>query len=400
VSRSVGVGRHLGEPVRRYFPVPSEAGWRSYDDKVITRAYGFLDDVPDVIKPPRAVNIFELSGFPRWETVASNILGYFLDPNERHGWGSIFVDALVSLVDCAPLAGASSRALSRVPAGSREWIVATEESTSDRKRIDIYLTNRALGVAIIVENKLDAALVNPLESYVAHAAREFENVVCIVLAPARRALRNEDAALDQWLSAAITYDDLFDAVAPALAAIGDASDPRSADLYRQFVENTSERRQTMDAQAEAQALEPFWDAIRGRESEFVNFFVALGEVNSLLKERAHRLRDLIASGLVDVGLADEPFVVAGNDRTWGRQTGAVAVVYVGFPLANGCTIELLLGFVPDQRRYGLTVKAYRTSAGPNHLLPGFDHISLGLEYDAPDADVAARFIELARSVAP
>jgi len=93
----------------------------------------------------RPVNIFQIAGFPRRETVASNVLAYFLTADERHGLENLFVDSLLGLLDgCALLGryGATGGVLvAESPLGSGNWTVGTEVGTDERNRIDILLTN-------------------------------------------------------------------------------------------------------------------------------------------------------------------------------------------------------------------------------------------------------------------
>ena len=49
---------------------------------------GLLDALTD--KPKHKKNIFDIAGFPRWETVNSNILAFFLDQTEEHNCKSLF----------------------------------------------------------------------------------------------------------------------------------------------------------------------------------------------------------------------------------------------------------------------------------------------------------------------
>lgn len=152
----------------------------------------------------------------------------------------------------------------------------------------------------------------------------------------------------------------------------------------------------MDAAAESQSLEQFWGAIKGREDGFVEFFHALERANRMLKRRAEGLRAEILGRLEPLGVVKHSFVSAGYDHRWGLYEARVAVVYVGFRLVSGPTIELVMGFLPELRRPGLHVKAYAKS--PSRLLPGYDHVPLGLDYSDPDADIAERFVEVVREL--
>lgn len=160
--------------------------------------------------------------------------------------------------------------------------------------------------------------------------------------------------------------------------------------------NTSEKESRMDAAAESESLEQFWGAIRGKEDEFVEFFHALERVNQMLKRRAEGLRAEILGRLEPLGVVQHSFVAAGYDNRWGLREGRVAVVYIGFQLVTGATVELVMGLVPEPRRFGLHIKAYEKS--PSRLKPGYDHVPLGLDYSAPDADIADRFVQVVKDL--
>lgn len=361
--------------------------------------FAFLDGQFAVSGSPRPVNVFELSGFPRWETVASNVLAFFFDPNERHGLGTLFVDALLTVIDGAPVVGHNGVEAATVSTseylGSTEWAVVTEQATADSKRIDVYLTNDTLGVAVIIENKLDAAVFNPFDAYARHAIQDYPTTLSVVLAPTRRSAASTDVVERMWTSAALTYDDLFDRVRPELESADRGADPRSVDLLWQFIENTSERRTRMDAVAEGETLDAFWGALRGKEDSFVAFFRALDGVNQILKRRAERLRVEVVERLEVLGIVpDDAFVVAGIDHTWGRREGLAAIVYLGFHLPNRVGVELMLGFIPERRQYEFTVKAYADRRKSNKCLPDYDHIPFAAAYADTDADIADRFVAL------
>ena len=44
-------------------------------------------------KPP---TLMEIAGFPHWENVFSNILAFLTDANQAHGFGTLFIRALIA----------------------------------------------------------------------------------------------------------------------------------------------------------------------------------------------------------------------------------------------------------------------------------------------------------------
>lgn len=349
----------------------------------------------EIRAPQRPVNVFELSGFPRWETVSSNVLAYFLDPrDQRHGLGTVFVDALLLRLEGAAVLGAEGRREGMMfqaadALASKAWRVETEASTYDRKRIDIYLTNSELSLAVIIENKLDAALYNPFASYVRRAAREFERVLSVVLAPSRRQISGIAEA--DWVSAALTYDDLFDS-ARALLSTAESPDPRSIDILNQFIENTSEKESRMDAATDADVVERFLDAISGQGQNFREFFGALERVNVILKRRAAVLFEQIRADLAQRGVLRHAWNTAGYDRRWGLQSGQVAVVYVAFELTSGNCIELMVGHDVHGGGHDLSVKAYPERRHPGLLYPDFNRLPLGPTLRSTDEEIVDAFL--------
>lgn len=364
------------------------------------RTYPFLEAKFSSMRAPlRPVNIFELSGFPRWETVASRVLAYFLDSRDsRHGMGALGADALLRLLDGAwtisfderPQVTFDSAALM----GSLAWAVETEVTTDDGNRIDILMTNDELDLAIAVENKLDAAVNNPFSSYALRAAAAHSTVLTVVLAPTLRSLSGSPYS---WVSAALTYDEFFESFTTALTQAKDP-DRRSLELLSQFIENTSEKEQRVSANAEADMLEAFWGATAGKGSELGEFFKALTRVNAALRARAESLDALIRGELETRDLLKDSWLVAGYDRTWGRSDGRVAIVYVAYELNSGNCIELLLGQYPGKEWTGFAVKAYRSRNRASAMYSDFNHVPLKRCWRDPDADVAAEFVRRVESL--
>lgn len=93
----------------------------------------------------------ETAGYPHFENVASNLLAFFLDPDEDHGLGSLFLDALL-----APLP------IERLTVHSIE----REAGTANGNRIDLLIDCESHVIG--VENKIYAPVYNPLDDYWAH----------------------------------------------------------------------------------------------------------------------------------------------------------------------------------------------------------------------------------------
>lgn len=112
-------------------------------------------------KPEKAVRtLFDVSGFPRWETVTSNWYAYFLSTEEDHTFNDLFVQALVEVIQQKDhdLFWPSRLAFSQ-----------TEVTTNKGNSIDIVVKDSkeplSSSQAIVIELKIDAGVYNDLTDY-------------------------------------------------------------------------------------------------------------------------------------------------------------------------------------------------------------------------------------------
>ncbi len=253
------------------------------------------------------------------------------------------------------------------------------------------MCNEEHDLAIVLENKIDASINNPFESYVRHAAISQSRVVALVLSPTKRVLSARDG---RWISESITYDEYFEHLLAALDELPDI-DRRSFELLEQFVENISEKERRVSAGSEAEMLEAFWAATALEQNALGEFFKALNRVNRVLRRRAEKLASTIFDELSPRHAVQQSWLVSGNDRAWGRSDGRVAVVYVAYELSSGNCIELMLGQYPGRTWTGFAVKAYPSRRDPGAMYDDFDHVQLEADWRTTDAGIAAEFIEFA-----
>jgi PD-(D/E)XK nuclease superfamily len=107
---------------------------------------------------PKAVNreptFMEIAGYPHFENVCSNILAFYLQPINEHGFGTLFLDVLATLVNA------------EIEIDGQGIDVRREEITGNGKRIDLVIEsdNHIFGI----ENKIFAGLYSPFEEYSKH----------------------------------------------------------------------------------------------------------------------------------------------------------------------------------------------------------------------------------------
>ena len=109
-----------------------------------------------VIKDIRAKNYFDIGGFPHYETAVSNILSFFLDTREDHGFGDLW---LKSLIEAYNEKASNKSNLSIYQTKD----IRTEYSNGSSKRIDLLIDCDK--EVMVIENKIYAKLYNDLEMY-------------------------------------------------------------------------------------------------------------------------------------------------------------------------------------------------------------------------------------------
>ena len=104
------------------------------------------------IKEREGPSFMEIAKFPHWENVWSNILAFYMDPNEVH---TLYDLVLKSILQAAKISESTT--------GIGKVLVRTEESTETKKRIDIVV--EADRFVLGIENKVNAPLYNKLSDY-------------------------------------------------------------------------------------------------------------------------------------------------------------------------------------------------------------------------------------------
>ena len=111
----------------------------------------FIREVPS--RPERRPTFMEISGYPHYENVCSNILAFFFDPKKPHGLGTLFMDAIARVGSVNDRDGAVRG----------EIKVDREVQTGSGNFMDIILLSDSH--AILIENKIYAPIANPLADY-------------------------------------------------------------------------------------------------------------------------------------------------------------------------------------------------------------------------------------------
>ncbi|WP_297575014.1 PD-(D/E)XK nuclease family protein [uncultured Deefgea sp.] len=106
-----------------------------------------FDSLPNILG---SQSIFDIAGYPHYENISSNILAFYLNPNNEHGLGNLFLSSLMSLADG-----------NEHPQDNIQ--VSREVSTNKGGRLDIVIETD--NVVIGIENKIFHHLNNDLADY-------------------------------------------------------------------------------------------------------------------------------------------------------------------------------------------------------------------------------------------
>ncbi len=213
------------------------------------------------------------------------------------------------------------------------------------------------GIAVVIENKIGAALNNPLESYVRHAAAAgYKTVLLTALAPYPVRL---SSAQIPWVTRALTYEELFTQLEIEQTSLDtspgdrDAAVLRSLDLLDQFREIRQRGARAVDYTNEARYVNDFRQRLSGHAEAVTEFFTAVATINKLFRARSARLEPLIRERLAEAGLTPDWEAHSGHvgKDKWVRAWNAYHLV------DSDNSVELIM--TPDPRQASpITFKAY------------------------------------------
>jgi len=330
---------------------------------------------------PRPVNVYDILREGWRETRVDMTLQFFLDPQERHGLGSLVIDALLRLLDGAPAIGPTGRTSKVLAAkdaeGSDAWQIGTQVDF-----IDVYAVNRDLGIALVLENKIGHVLENPLKKYAEYARNDgLTTVIVVVLAPEART--HPDPEQRNFLSIALTYAELANEIkrAPELVEFlmspGDRDQRRSLDLLQQFIEARYGEADMADLKDEAQQLEEWRTLLHEHRPEITAFENARSSIGVTIRERRKRLEPMIADRLEAAGLETDWEAHGGiREETWNAYH---------FPVSDW-SVELKFSADPARPMiyvYDRRGRTYKDST----IEP------LGLTWTDSDEDIANAFVQ-------
>lgn len=158
----------------------------------------------------RRRTLLELGGYPHLENVASNILQFYLSPDEPHGFGRIVLESLAALVRGHD---------DNFEMGEVSTVEREQTTGGTKKRIDILITSENAIVGI--ENKITQPVYNDLREYMKflkRSSREHQKTIGILLA-----VQNTDPKVQlegfHWITYYRFFQEIFQRIPNQLASI-------------------------------------------------------------------------------------------------------------------------------------------------------------------------------------
>jgi len=145
--------------------------------------------------PKKEKTFLEISGYPHYENVCSNILAFYINPNEVHELNNIVLEAIIDLSKEKDEKANLDISLDNIRV-YREYV------TEKGNRIDIVIQNEE--IAIGIENKIMATVYNDLIDYSKTIEQLNTNKLMILLS-----LHDENDVATKNGFINITYSELF-----------------------------------------------------------------------------------------------------------------------------------------------------------------------------------------------
>ena len=134
----------------------------------------FLEEVKEICEkiPKKEKTFMEISGYPHYENVCSNILAFYFNPKEEHKLNDIMLTALLDVAKEKNVKADTNINASNIN-------VFREFTTENGNRIDIVMQSDEIVIGI--ENKIMAEVYNDLTDYANTLEKLNNNAVKILL---------------------------------------------------------------------------------------------------------------------------------------------------------------------------------------------------------------------------
>lgn len=225
--------------------------------------------LPSRVARPRT--FMEIAGYPHYENACSNILAFFMDPEESHGLGSLVLDAFAGAVGIADADVAIGGNVS----------VEREVNTNAGNRVDLLITSD--DHAILIENKIYAVASNPFDDYAAYLDRvandRAKHKILLTVFPSGEG--------SEWGFTNLTYEEFVGRIRSLLGCYVSSADTRYLTMFLDFMN-------TLESLHEGSRMDQgFIELLSERQEEAENFFYEMMRFKAELRKKVRELRSLI-----------------------------------------------------------------------------------------------------------
>lgn len=226
--------------------------------------------LPDRVERPPT--FMEIAGYPHYENACSNILAFFMDPEESHGLGTLMLDALAN----------AGRIVDADEGFGGNIAVEREVSTEAGNRIDLLIESDDR--AVLIENKIYANVSNPFADYTDYLDRRITD------GRAKHKLLLTVFPTDEgrtWEFANLTYAKFVEEMRSLLGNYVSSADTRYLTIFLDFLNTLGnlQRGTRMDQE--------FIKFLAERDDDIKKLFNDLKSFRADMRKKIEELRDLV-----------------------------------------------------------------------------------------------------------
>jgi hypothetical protein len=250
--------------------------------------------------------LLEISGYPHYENVCSNILAFFFDPEQPHGLDQCLVKSLMLTDDWYDV-------------DHSEIIVEREVTTVQGNRIDLIIESDSHLIAI--ENKIFHSLSNPFDDYILYLKQRLSgsdkqlHTIILTLLP------HEDISEFK----VITYDNFFESLKKTIGGYAINADSKFLGFLFDFIvtmENLNKEPE-MDDQVE--------ELMTSRKQDVKKVIDLVKNYKAHLRNRTTALRDRLNYEINGITL---------QPAFYSERDSISDCLYIDIPLRGGTVLAI------------------------------------------------------------
>lgn len=262
-----------------------------------------LLDFKSIPRLKRTRTFMEISGYPHYENVSSNILKFYLDPNNEHGLKDLVLNSLVHTVDKD----------FKFDTEFEKIEILREMGTNNGNRLDLLIRTEKFVVGI--ENKIFHYLHNDLEDYkntVKSYCYDSQKPICMVLSLSKLTNPNDLEKIKNNEFINITYEQIFHNIKENIGNYLNNNNFNYVNYLTDFIksiENLTPK--TMENKT-------LWTFFKNNSEAIQELTESFTEYRTSLNQKVYQLQTVIPQSVLTV------------DRQW---------IYEGFCLVHDYTVN-------------------------------------------------------------